>query len=29
MQKGMVKDFIIHNEIFGFDHWPIELDIEI
>ena len=24
-----VKDSIIHNEIFGSDHCPIELDIEI
>ena len=29
MQEEIVKDFLIHNEIFGFDHWPIELDIEI
>ena len=27
--KDLIKDTIIHNEIFGSDHCPIELDIEI
>ena len=27
--KNRVKDIVIHNEILGSDHCPIELDIEL